>query len=211
MLKRQDSESLVVSNNVTVFGKVQYISNEHVLLCGGFRVEDSDITEMYHWLRVIQERPQEKKSSNKPDQPMFYTLSSYPSPRRLLNDSFLKESPIRSDELINSQNAGFLWSPDHTFATSTPIRAVTVLQESQSSSHNGKSPLRQRSDRVIIPPPITPAIIAQQQKEADEFDDDGDGLFDDFGSGDLLALENNALLMNRDNTPQKRKLQDLMD
>lgn len=167
-----DADLLVVPNNVTVFGKVDFLNNEHVITCSGFRIEDNEAVEIYHWLRVLQERP--KTKITKQDKNMFYSLSSLPSPTRLLNDNFLG-SPIR-----DSQNAGYLWSPDHSFATSTPIRAV---QESQVSS-----PLRQRSQKLI------PVEVN---------DDDDDDEFDDFGSIDLIALENNALLMNTNTCKRK--------
>ncbi|KAG2205402.1 hypothetical protein INT47_007187, partial [Mucor saturninus] len=169
VLKREDADLLVVPNNVTVFGKVELVDKEHVLTADGFRIETNEAVEMYHWLRVLQERP--KTTLAKGDKNMFCTLSSLPSPTRLLKDNFLG-SPIRG-----SQNTGYLWSPDHSFATSTPIRAV---QESQAAS-----PLRQRSIKLI---PVQ--------------EDDDDDEFDDFGSIDLIALENNALMMASNN---KRK------
>lgn len=159
---------MVVSNNVTVFGKVDLVNDEHVIICDGLRMETNEAIEIYHWLRVLQERP--KKTLAEQDKNMFCTLSSLPSPTRLLKDNFLG-SPIRG-----SQNTGYLWSPDHSFATSTPIRAV---QESQAAS-----PLRQRPLKLV---PV-------QEDEDDEFDD--------FGSIDLIALENNALMMASTN---KRK------
>lgn len=166
-MKRPDADLLLVSNNVTVFGKVNLVDKEHVITCNGFRIEDNEAIEIYHWLRVLQERP--KTRITKHDKNMFSSLSSLPSPTRLLKENFLG-SPIR-----DFQNTGYLWSPDHSFATSTPIRAV---QEAQVSS-----PLRHRSQKLV---PIE-----------DDFDDE----FDDFGSIDLIALENNAIMM----TSSKRK------
>lgn len=167
VLKRVDSDYLLPSYNVTLFGKVLCVDEAHVVHCGGFKIEDNDASELYHWLRVMQERP-----SNPDQEMMFHTLSSLPSPNRLLRDNFL-QSPIRDDSNSNK----FSWSPDHAFATSTPIRAVQ------------ESPLKQRSDRVII------AKIREQVKEEEEEEDE---FGDDFGSSiDLIALENDALQNNK--------------
>lgn len=149
---------------MTVFGTIikQASSSELTIECTGFRIEESDAAEMYHWLKVIQDRP--KSISRIEEDQMFHSLSSFPSPNRLLKDNFL-ESPIR--DINATKNPGFSWSPDHAFATSTPIRTVP------------ESPLRQRTLKI----------------ELVDFDDE----FEEFGStdyGELLALENNALLSN---------------
>lgn len=178
LLKRADAEYLIPPYNVTLFGKVDLINNKQVIQCGGFQVEDNDASEMYHWIRAMQERP----DVNSTPKEMFHTLSSLPSPKRLLRDNFL-ESPIKEN---NSK--GFAWSPDHAFATSTPIRAVQV------------SPLRQRSDKFSSP--MAKSTI--RREDSDEFDDE----FSDFGfSVDFDALENEALLMSAtQNSNNKRKI-----
>ncbi|KAG2230380.1 hypothetical protein INT48_004191, partial [Thamnidium elegans] len=164
ILKRPYADQLQISNNVTLFGKIQlYNDTELVIECAGFNIEDSEASEMYHWLKVLQNRP---KVTATVDKNMFYSLSSLPSPTRLLKENFM-QSPIRD---INSKNAGFQWSPDHAFATSTPIRSVH------------ESPLRKITHRPL---------------QID--DDDDDDEFVDFGSIDFGALENNALLEKSNN------------
>lgn len=79
-----------------------------------FQVHEQGLDEIYHLLKVIQERPK-KTAITSSSTPMFYTLSSNPSPKRL---NF--QSPTRPDE--------FTWSPTHTVATSTPLRASIIRQ-----------------------------------------------------------------------------------
>ncbi|CAO3641130.1 unnamed protein product [Mucor hiemalis] len=179
VLKRADAEYLVPPYNVTLFGKVDKINQKHVIHCGGFNIEDNDASEIYHWIRTMQDRP---KTVDAPKE-MFHTLSSLPSPKRLLRENFL-ESPMKE----GSNSSGFAWSPDHAFATSTPIRAVQV------------SPLRTRTDRFA--PPMAKST---RKEDSDEFDDDE---FGDFGSSvDFDALENDALLLSMtQNNSKKRKI-----
>lgn len=118
---------------------------------------------MYHWLKVIQNRP---KAIMVTDKNMFYSLSSLPSPTRLLKDNFM-QSPIRD---INSKNVGFQWSPDRAFATSTPIRAVQ------------ESPLRQRTHMPIQ---------FDEEDEDDEFVDFGSIDFGALENNALLENSNN--------------------
>jgi hypothetical protein len=180
IMTRKDSYMIDLAAAITVFGKIELYpgTDEITIRCGGFKVEEDCTAEIYHWLKAIQERPKGSIQEQPPN--MFYSLSSAPSPNRLLNSEFL-QSPIRD---INPQNAGYLWSPDHTFATSTPIRAV---QESQVASTS--SPLRQTNFIA----PTTEAVMQdnlEDNLEDDELDDDE---FDSFGGIDLAALEADAL------------------
>ncbi|GAA5803643.1 hypothetical protein HPULCUR_009126 [Helicostylum pulchrum] len=160
ILKRANADQLQNSNNVTIFGKIQlYNDIELAIECVGFNIEESEAAEMYHWLKVIQDRPKEITAA---DKNMFYSLSSLPSPTRLLKDNFM-QSPIRD---ISSKSSRFQWSPDRAFATSTPIRAIQ------------ESPLRQTTHKPI------------QFDEDDDEDDDGFVDFGsvDFGALENNAL-----------------------
>jgi hypothetical protein len=163
---------------VTVFGKIELYpdTNEVVIRCGGFKVEEDCTAEIYHWLKAIQERPKDIAQKQPPN--MFYSLSSFPSPNRLLNEEFL-QSPIRD---INAQNAGYLWSPDHTFATSTPIRAV---QESNT--------------QAVTPSPLRQTNLNKVQETIEDEDEDDE--FDSFGDIDLAAFEADALQKQVQNRP----------
>lgn len=174
IMVRKDSYMIDLAAIITVFGKIELYpgTNEISIRCGGFKVEEDCTAEIYHWLKALQERPKDNVQQHPPN--MFYSLSSAPSPNRLLNSDFL-QSPIRE---INPQNTSYLWSPDHTFATSTPVRAV---QESNSQI-TAPSPLRQ-----------TNLNMAQEAIEDEFGDDDDDDEFDSFGGIDLAALEANAL------------------
>ena len=178
LLKRNNAEYLIESYNVTLFGKVQH-DKENVLICGGFFIEDNDAAELHHWIRALQDRPADTLNSAPlitKSKYQFHTLSSLPSPNRITREKFLA-SPIREEN-----NQKFAWSPDHAFATSTPMRAVQ------------ESPLRFRTMRLST---ITTTKI--EEEEEDEF---GDDEFGDFGSMDLINLENQAVLMNQG---EKRK------
>ncbi|KAI8643090.1 hypothetical protein BD408DRAFT_415566 [Parasitella parasitica] len=121
LVSRKDSFLIEKGASITVFGAVQCLddSNEIVLHCNGFKVEEDGggVSEIHHWLKAIAERPNNLSATQAN---MFYSISSFPSPTRLLNDSFMA-SPLRD---FNAANTGYLWSPDHAFATSTPLRAV---------------------------------------------------------------------------------------
>ncbi|CEI97551.1 hypothetical protein G6F70_002885 [Rhizopus microsporus] len=114
LYSRKCYKKLEISCSVTVIGKIEKINNEIIIYCAGFQVHEQGLDEIYHLLKVIQERPK-KTAITSSSTPMFYTLSSNPSPKRL---NF--QSPTRPDE--------FTWSPTHTVATSTPLRASIIRQ-----------------------------------------------------------------------------------
>ncbi|CEP20137.1 hypothetical protein [Parasitella parasitica] len=130
LVSRKDSFLIEKGASITVFGAVAQCldgdnnNSEIVLHCNGFKVEEDGggTSEMYHWLKAMAERPGNLSATQAN---MFYSISSFPSPARLLNDNFLA-SPLRN---FNDTNTGYLWSPDHVFATSTPLKAVIKEEE----------------------------------------------------------------------------------
>ncbi|KAI8982232.1 hypothetical protein BDF20DRAFT_818737 [Mycotypha africana] len=140
--------------------------------CGGFKIETDSTGEIYHWLKALLDRPKEMPKHLPHN--MFYSLSSEPSPNRLYNpDRFMQEEEIAD---INEKNASYLWSPDHTFATSTPLRPSTAAFTAPQPS-----PLRQTQ------PPAIP-VTSQEEDEEDLF-----GSFSGLDGLDLDALEADVL------------------
>ncbi|KAI8977891.1 hypothetical protein BDB01DRAFT_288573 [Pilobolus umbonatus] len=139
---------------------VDQIGDEVILRCGGYSIGNIQ-SELYHALRAIEENPlfhkKDEMSASKStvNQQAFHSLSSLPSPKRPVPPNFM-QSPM-------SDQSRFLWSPDHHFATSTPIRAVT------------------RS--IMTNPPPKMALA-----EVDEFDE-----FDEFDDIDVDAFEEQAM------------------
>ncbi|KAI8376979.1 hypothetical protein BD560DRAFT_367368 [Blakeslea trispora] len=121
MLKRTNGYPIEIASCLSVFGVVQlYKDKEVVIRCGGFRLEEDGLSEIVFWVKTLQDRPRHEKSSQTETKNMFYSLSSLPSPKRLMTPHFM-ESPLRKTP--SSQNANtYIWSPDHMFATSTPMR-----------------------------------------------------------------------------------------
>ncbi|KAI7898980.1 uncharacterized protein BX663DRAFT_555311 [Cokeromyces recurvatus] len=179
ILLRKESESIDIGTSLTVFGKVElFVENEIVLRCGGFKIEEDCTAEIYHWLKILQNRPPKELQTKTV---MFSSLSSYPSPNKIVTNEEFVESPIRD---LDSQNTGYLWSPNHIFATSTPLRLNQQIIS---------SPLNNKVHNGNLKP--TNNIIQQDDPLNDDFhavfDDDDD--FDDFGEIDLVALEANAM------------------
>lgn len=180
-MSRKDTFLIEKGASITVFGNVKKLNNNEIILqCNGFKVDEdgSGVGEIHHWLKAIADRPR-----NIPTQTnMFYSISSVPSPNRLLNENFMA-SPLRD---FNAENTGYLWSPDHTFATSTPLRAI--IKEESGDQEEG--------------------IHVDVILEEDEDD------FDSFGEIDLVALEANAIQQQQQQeqcTSNKRKFSLSMD
>lgn len=173
ILNRRNGYSIELGTNITVFGDIIYQNNENMLQCGGFKIEEDCTLEIYHWLKVLQDRP---TRDDAPATNMFYSLSSYPSPNRLLDANFM-QSPV---EDIDARNATYLWSPNHKFATSTPIR----LHQQHPITN---SPLRAMTEERV-------------NNDDDEFDDD-----DEFGDIDFSLIESNAM-HQLSNNKRKRSL-----
>ncbi|KAI8367996.1 hypothetical protein EDC96DRAFT_506008 [Choanephora cucurbitarum] len=174
MLKRADRYTIDIATCISVFGIVQlYETKEVAIRCGGFKVEEDCLSEIIFWTRALQDRPKHNKCSQPEARNMFYSLSSLPSPKRLMTPHFM-ESPLRKTP--NSQNANtYIWSPDHMFATSTPMRAVQDLSQRRSQLAASGAPTQLRSKQ-------------QHSDDDDDFDDE----FSSFGDVDLLAIEQQA-------------------
>lgn len=177
IMSRKDTFLIEKGASITVFGNVEKLNNNEIILqCNGFKVDEDGggVGEIHHWLKAIADRPQ-----NIPIQTnMFYSISSAPSPNRLLNENFMA-SPLRD---FSTENTGYLWSPDHAFATSTPLRAI--IKEESGDQEEGT-----HVDVIL---------------EEDEDEDD----FDSFGEIDLVALEANAIHQQQQQeqcTSNKRK------
>lgn len=184
---RRNAHLIEKGASITVFGSVQTLEqqgDEIILHCEGFKVDEDGgaLTEVYHWLKAVEDRPRNVVSSQRN---MFYSVSSAPSPNRLLKDNFLA-SPLRE---FTSDNTKYLWSPDHVFATSTPLK---LARENE---------------------PAAMAAIMDDEDDDDDFDE-----FDTLGDDiDLAAMEAAAVeaaalqRLEQQQQPNKRKFSLSMD
>ncbi|KAL9551181.1 hypothetical protein MBANPS3_004383 [Mucor bainieri] len=176
---RKNAHLIEKGASLTVFGSVQTSDDDEIILhCDGFKVDEDGgaLSEIHHWLKAMEDRPCNVSSQRN----MFYTLSSAPSPNRLLKDNFMM-SPLRE---FTSDNTKYLWSPDHVFATSTPLKLV---RENEAAVE------------VVIDDP--------DDEDFEEFDTFGDDI-------DLAALEADALQRHKEQQqqqPNKRKYSLSMD
>ncbi|KAI9249899.1 hypothetical protein BY458DRAFT_445086, partial [Sporodiniella umbellata] len=83
------------------------------------QIQTSSVNEIYHLLKVIQDRPKRHKETPQ-KQHMFQSLTSEPSPQRLT----YFQSPVR--ECHPHQ---FIWSPTHPSISSTPLRTSMLKQQ----------------------------------------------------------------------------------
>ncbi|KAG1450783.1 hypothetical protein G6F46_001007 [Rhizopus delemar] len=137
LFKRKAYEKLASSVSVTIVGKLKKRDKEIMVDCLGFQVHEQGIDELYHLLKVIQERPKQKKEKLSG---MFHSLSSEPSPKRL----DYVPSPIRDHP------PGFIWSPTHTVATSTPLRASVMRQRQESEEEEDEFEFSDLGDIDLI-------------------------------------------------------------
>ncbi|KAK4514075.1 uncharacterized protein ATC70_006083 [Mucor velutinosus] len=183
VLLRKNAYLIEKGASLTVFGSVQTLDGDEIILhCNGFQVDEDGgaLSEIYHWLKAVADRPRNVSSQRN----MFYSVSSAPSPNRLLKEDFMV-SPLRD---FTTDNSKYLWSPDHVFATSTPLK---LMQENE------------------------PGAMAAINEDEDE-DEDEDDEFDTFGEDiDLAAVEAAALQQfeqqQQQQQPNKRKYSLSMD
>ncbi|GAN02125.1 hypothetical protein MAM1_0017c01565 [Mucor ambiguus] len=177
ILSRKNVYLVEKGASVTVFGSVQTLDGDEIILrCNGFKVDEDGgaLSEIYHWLKAVENRPRNVSSQRN----MFYSVSSAPSPNRLLKENFMV-SPLRD---FTADNTKYLWSPDHVFATSTPLR---LIRENE-----------------------TVAVAAIDDNDED-FDDEFDTFGDDI---DLAAVEAAALQrLEQQQQPNKRRYSLSMD
>ncbi|KAI9266610.1 hypothetical protein BDA99DRAFT_536031 [Phascolomyces articulosus] len=221
---RPDISQLTLSSSVSVFGTVDWTKKGDIyILCGGFHVDHDPIREIYHWIRVMQANKldiQKVVDNNKSSLPKssssstafnrtslsnrFQSLMSQPSPP----GSQQNLSPIskQHQENDNSNNGNFLddfdsqaftWSPDHPFASSTPISRLPPQVNNDNGDKNSlheESPLRY---------PIQRTIITDEEEQGIYDDDDDEFGFDDdsaLDNIDFSALEQKALVESRKRT-----------
>ncbi|KAI9490178.1 hypothetical protein BDB00DRAFT_566988 [Zychaea mexicana] len=200
LCRRPDITQFTFSSSVSVFGAIEWTSSgEAFVRCGGFHVDHDPIREIYHWIKVMQVNKLDMRmpaddnhdglaksssSSNHVLSEKFQTLFSQPSPTSpgpvspLIknHDSYHSNS---SSFLDNFDSQEFNWSPDHPFASSTPISRLPHLangDRGDENTHEG-SPLRYPVQRVTL---------AEKQDMADDDDDDDE----EFGFDDDSALDN---------------------
>ena len=150
-----------------------------------FHVDYDPVREIHHWLKAMQANKLEELpiseapalssgSSGPPLASRFQTLLSQPSP----NTSPIRAKSNNDNFLDDFDSQSFNWSPDHPFASSTPIqqRFQRVTLDNGDNSLEG-SPLRY---------PVQKASIADEND--DDFGFDDDSIFKEF---DLSALEQN--------------------
>ncbi|CAO0792058.1 unnamed protein product [Mucor circinelloides] len=156
ILSRKNAYLIEKGASLTVFGSVQaFDDDETILHCTGFRIDEDGgaLNEIYHWLKAVTDRPSNVSSQRN----MFYSISSAPSPNRLLRENFMV-SPLRD---FTAENTKYLWSPDHVFATSTPLKPLTRQVET--------------------------AAVAEDDDDDDEFDTFGDDI--DLAAFEADAIE----------------------
>ncbi|KAI8139271.1 hypothetical protein BJV82DRAFT_627822 [Fennellomyces sp. T-0311] len=188
LCKRPDITQLVLSASVSIFGRVEWLANGEALIqCGGFHVDYDPVREIYHWLKVMEANKVEESSSDESQQPSsgssgrpivsrFQSLLSQPSPTAPQNPSNSNNDNFLDD--FDSQT--FNWSPDHPFASSTPIqhRFQQIANDNGNNSIHEGSPLRYPVQRTT------------SAEEDDDFGFDDDSALNDF---DLSAFEQKEL------------------
>ncbi|KAI7859089.1 hypothetical protein BDC45DRAFT_496842 [Circinella umbellata] len=190
--------------------------NEAYILCGGFHVDYDPTREIYHWIRVMQtnklediQMPEDRDKSddrqklnsisNNAFGNRFQSLMSQPSPTvsqtispiskqhdNNTNNNDNNNTTPSNNFLDDFDSQAFTWSPDHPFASSTPISRLPQLANDNNgddSLHEG-SPLRY---------PVQRSVVAEEEDgntDTDEFGFDDDFALDNI---DLGELERNAL------------------
>lgn len=175
VLPQTAAASLIeTGTSLTVFGAVQTLDGDEIILhCDDFKVnvDGGALSEIHHWLKAVADRPHNNVSSQRN---MFYSVSSAPSPNRLLKENFMV-SPLRD---FAADDAKYLWSPNHVFATSTPLKLI-----------------REHA------PPSAAAVAEAEEDEEDEEEDEFDTFGDDI---DQAALEAAALQRHQQQANKRR-------
>ncbi|KAL0073900.1 hypothetical protein F4703DRAFT_1921001, partial [Phycomyces blakesleeanus] len=141
--RRHDFQDIAIGSQLTLFGKVRRLeTNENILLCSGYNVENDLESEVYHWVKTIQQsfpddlsKPFSDNSNNKdkdkdssdnrqvirkiPAKSIFRTLSSQVAEPKSISPE--TKSPENGFIDLFSENSLWEGSPSHPIFTSTPI------------------------------------------------------------------------------------------
>ncbi|KAI9317275.1 hypothetical protein BX666DRAFT_1944045 [Dichotomocladium elegans] len=222
--RRREAKDLKIGTSIFVFGSVLNEGGMPIVQCGGFHIIDDPLMEIHHSLKVMQANPIAPASTTiasssspetpaehlreqdiAPNQPQMVfmgqhqTLLSQPSPNRGPIHHLAVQRSSSNDDFfdndIDEEDGHWNWSPDHAFASSTPLSRLqqqSILESSQPAQSARGSPLRSEIYKN-----------SGIKNEPVELDASNFGFDDSFDADDLDDIERNALQAIGNNTGKR--------